>query len=58
MGHFFSGEFIGGWGGGTEAADGCSKWIFLVSKEASSSAAACGVGGGGGVQRRVSGENE
>lgn len=40
-----------------EAADGCSKWIFLVCNEATSSASAraCGVGvfwgwGGGGLQ--------
>ncbi len=34
--------------GGREAADGCSKWIFLVCNEATSSAAAraCGVFGG------------
>lgn len=26
------------WGGGAEAADGCTKWIFLVCNEAVSSA--------------------
>lgn len=44
MGHFYSREFRGG----REAADGCSKWIFLVCNEATSSAAAraCVVFGG------------
>lgn len=30
--------------GGTEAADGCSKWIFLVCNEATSRAAAAAAG--------------
>lgn len=36
VGHFFSGEFRGR----GEAADGFSKWIFLVCNEAAASAAA------------------
>lgn len=41
--------------GGREAADGCSKWIFLVCNEAASSAAAraCGVFSGGWMERRM-----
>lgn len=39
--------------GGREAADGCSKWIFLVCNEATSPAAAraCGVFSGEGFGR-------
>lgn len=66
VGHYFSREFRGG---GSEAADGCSKWIFLVCNEATSRAAAaagaCSVSSGrmgGGRGRRIkdegiSGEN-
>lgn len=37
MGHFFY-PLENGWWGGVEAADSCTKWIFLVCNEAASSA--------------------
>ena len=57
MGHFFSGEFRGGQ---REAADGCSKWIFLVCNEATSSAAAraCGAFWGGWMESEMESEME